>query len=258
MNDRKQTPLSYRILRWFVWLFSPKFRTSGLENLPDGPCVIVGNHSQMYGPIAAEIFMPGRHDIWCAGEMMHREDVAEYAYRDFWSGKPRSVRWLYRLLSRVIAPLSLLVFNNSHTIAVYRDARLISTYQRSIDALQNGRSIVIFPECYDRHNNIVCAFQDKFVDLARFYYKKTGTELCFVPLYVAPRLKTMYFGRPVRFDAGSPIRRERARICTALMDAITAMAVSLPEHTVVPYPNISKRKYPKNIPLEVYDETTTV
>ena len=38
----------------------------------------------------------------------------------------------------------------------------------------------------------------------------------------------------------------------ALMDDITRMAVSLPEHTVVPYPNIPKKDYPKNIPLEVF------
>ena len=53
-----------------------------------------------------------------------------------------------------------------------------------------------------------------------------------------------------RFDANI-LDEERARICGGLMDAITGIAVSLPEHTVVPYPNVSKRYYPKNIPLEV-------
>ena len=48
------------------------------------------------------------------------------------------------------------------------------------------------------------------------------------------------------------IKAERKRICDELMDAITEIAVSLPEHTVIPYPNISARYYGKNIPLEVY------
>ena len=30
------------------------------------------------------------------------------------------------------------------------------------------------------------------------------------------------------------------------MDSITALAESLPEHTVIPYRNIRKRDYPKN------------
>ena len=62
----------------------------------------------------------------------------------------------------------------------------------------------------------------------------------------------MYYGKPVVFDPEAPIAQERRRICGALMDGITAMAVALPEHTVVPYPNIPKKQYPKNLPLEVY------
>ena len=249
--DEKKTSRLYRMIRRLVQLFSPKFKVVGAENLPDEPCVIVGNHSQMYGPIACEFYTPKKHDIWCVGEMMHRKEVAAYAYRDFWSNKPKWNRWFFKLLSHLIAPLSELIFTNAHTIAVYHDARLITTLRESIDKLRQGHCVVIFPEHYEEHNNIVHDFQDKFVDLARLYYRKTGQVLRFVPLYLAPRLKTMYYGKPIAFDPDQPIAEERKRICTALMDAITEMAVSLPEHTVVPYPNIPKRCYPKNIPLEV-------
>ena len=250
MEDKKTTWI-YRVLRWLVWLFSPKYRLEGTENLPEEPCVIVGNHSHMYGPIAGELYTPGKHYVWCAGEMMNREEVAAYAYQDFWSGKPKGTRWFYRILSHMIVPLALCLFNNAHTIAVYHDTRLISTFRDSIRKITEGNSIVIFPEHYDEHNNIVHDFQDKFIDLARFYYKKTGVELSFVPMYLAPALKTMYYGKPIPFHADADIKTERRRICDELMDAITEIAVSLPEHTVVPYPNVSKKYYPKNIPLEV-------
>ena len=250
--DDKKTTRTYRVIRWLVWLFSPKYRLEGTENLPEEPCVIVGNHSHMYGPIAGELYTPGKHYVWCAGEMMHREEVAAYAYQDFWSGKPKAVRWFYRILSHLIVPLSLCVFNNAHTIAVYHDTRLISTFRDSIEKLREGNRIVIFPEHYEEHNNIVHDFQDKCIDLARFYYKKTGVELSFVPMYLAPKLKMICYGRPIRFQADADIKKERRRICDALMDAITEIAVSLPEHTVIPYPNISSRYYGKNVPLEVY------
>ena len=250
--DDKKTPWLYKVIRWLVRLFSPRYRLVGAEKLPDEPCVIVGNHSQMYGPIAGELYMPGKHCVWCAGEMMHREEVAAYAYQDFWSGKPKGTRWFYKILSRLITPLCVLVFNSAHTVPVYHDTRLITTFRESIAKLKEGCSMVIFPEHYDEHNNIVHDFQDKFIDLARFYYKKTGTELKFVPLYVAPRLSTLFFGDPIRFRADAPIEEERRRLCTYLMDTITDIAVSQPEHTVIPYPNVPKRLYPKNIPLEVY------
>ncbi len=248
--EEKKTSWIYKVIRWLVWLFSPRYQIEGTENLPDEPCVIVGNHSQMYGPIAGEIYTPVPHYIWCAGEMMHWKEVHAYAYQDFWSGKPKALRWFYRILSYVITPLSVCVFNNAHTIGVYHDARLVSTFRESMEKLNEGYSIVIFPECYDEYNNIVHAFQDKFVDLARFYYKKYGKELSFVPMYLAPRLSRMCYGKPIRFDASAPIAGERSRICSYLMEAITDIARAQPAHTVVPYPNIPKRDYPRSIPTE--------
>ncbi len=244
--EEKKTSLLYRIVRWFVWLFSPKFRIVGAENLPKEPCVIVGNHSHMYGPIGCEFYTPGPHYIWCAGEMMHRREVAAYAYRDFWSGKPKASRWFFKLLSHLIVPLSLLIFTNAHTVAVYHDTRLITTFRESISLLKAGCSIVIFPESYGEHNNIVHAFHDKFVDLARFYYKKTGKVLSFVPLYIAPRLRGAWFGKPIPFRPEAPIAEERERICALLREEITGIAEALPEHTVVPYRNIPKRDYPSS------------
>lgn len=117
--------------------------------------------------------------------------------------------------------------------------------------------MVIFPEHHVKHNNILYDFQDKFIDVARFYYKKTGAELSFVPMYLAPKLKKMILGTPVCFQVAAPIAEERRRICDELMEQITQIATALPEHTVIPYPNIPKRDYPKNIPLEVYENEKT-
>jgi hypothetical protein len=115
-----------------------------------------------------------------------------------------------------------------------------------VAALQEGINIIIFPEHDVKHNHIVYDFQDKFVNVAKHYYRKTGKELQFVPMYISPKLKTMTLGEPIRFCAQNPIEEERQRICDALKDEITRIAVALPEHTVVPYRNIPKKLYPKN------------
>ncbi|MBR1450565.1 MAG: hypothetical protein IJ591_02505, partial [Lachnospiraceae bacterium] len=69
----------YRFIRFWVKLFSPTYEISGCENIPEGECVIVGNHCHMYGPIEAELYTPGSHYTWCAGELMHAGEVAAYA-----------------------------------------------------------------------------------------------------------------------------------------------------------------------------------
>ena len=114
--------------------------------------------------------------------------------------------------------------------------------------------MIVFPECYTPYNHIVYQFQDRFIDVAKLYYKRTGKALPFVPLYVAPALKKMYIGKPTLFDPTAPAEQERQRIANYLMEEITGIAVNLPLHTVVPYPNVPRKQYPKNKQNEVTEK----
>ena len=78
MEGKKVSPL-YRVVFLLIKLFTPRYELKGIENIPSEPCIIVGNHCQIYGPVATEIYMTGKHCTWCAGEMMHREEVPAYA-----------------------------------------------------------------------------------------------------------------------------------------------------------------------------------
>lgn len=247
-NDFKygEGSLLYRFIYRCCRLLSPKYRLYGTENLPKEPCVIVGNHCHMYGPIAAEIYMPRPHYIWCAGEMMDRKEVPAYAYQDFWSGKPRRSQWFYHLLSHLIAPLAAHLFNNAHTIPVYRDTRVMTTYRRTVEKLDRGADVVIFPESYEPYNHIIWKLHEQFVDVARMYCRRTGKQISFVPMYLAPKLSSIHFGEPVPFNPEAVPEEERKRICNALMEAITAMAEALPEHIVIPYPNMPAKEYQKS------------
>lgn len=246
MKKKKITYPIYKAIKFAIRHIYPKTEVVGLENIPEGePVVFVGNHSQMNGPIVCELYLPNRY-TWCAGEMMKIKDVPSYAYKDFWSEKPKFLRPFYKVLSYMIAPLSQLVFTNADTVAVYHDARLLLTFRTTINLLCEGSSIVIFPEHNVPFNNILYEFQNRFVDVASMYHKKCGKELLFVPLYIAPKLKKMYIGKPIRYSSSSPLKDERERITAYLSSQITDTARSLPYHTVVPYRNIPKKLYPKN------------
>ena len=251
MQDKK-TNFLYKIIKWLVWLFYPKVKLSGEENVPAEPSIIVGNHSRAHGPIAGELYTPGPHYIWTIGQMMNMKEVPAYSFQDFWSGKPKWTHWFFKIISYIIAPLAWFIFKNAHCIPVYRDSRVMTTFRETIHKMKEGNHIVIFPESYVPHNNIVYEFQNGFVDAARLYYRRTGNKIKFVPMYLAPELKTIYYGVPTEFNPDVPLEEERVRVCNYLMDSITEIAASLPEHSVVPYPNdIPKRMFKKNIPIEV-------
>lgn len=256
MEKKKLTPL-YRLIEPVVRWVYPKIEYVGLENMPQQPALFIGNHAQNNGPLSCQLYFPRKKYIWTAGQMLHLKEVPAYAFQDFWSFKPKRSRWLFKIASYLIAPLSVCIFTNADTIAVYRDSRGPSTFKKTIRALCDGANIVIFPEHNVKRSNIIYDFQSRFIDVARLYHKKTGKSLPFVPMYVAPRLKKVYLGKPTFFRADVPLDEERERIRQYLMMQIETMACALPTHTVVPYRNIPRKDYPVNSPLEVFTHEET-
>ena len=236
----------YKFLAAILKAVYPKITAVGTENIPDEPVIIVGNHCQIHGPIACEFYSPVKRRTWVAGATTSLKDAPSYAYEDFWSQKPTWQLPFFKMVSYIVSPLLVLINSNAQTIPVYRDKRILSTFKRTVSCLENGESIVIFPEHDVKCNNVIYDFQDRFIDVARLYYKKTGKKLCFVPLYIAPKMKKMYYGKGVYFNPEAVTEDERRRICDYLMNEITAIARSLPTHTVVPYRNIPKKYYPTN------------
>jgi len=236
----------YKIIKALVKFFYPMTEMVGTENLPDGACVIVGNHTQMNGPIVSELYVPGDREIWCAAEMMTLKEVPAYAFKDFWSIKPPYIRWFFRILSYLIAPLAVCIFNNARCIAVYHDMRIRHTFSRTITRLKEGAHIVIFPEQDPQVNDILYSFRDRFIDLGKLYGRQTGKSLSFVPMYIAPDLRKAVFGKPVVYDINADPKEERERICKAMFDSIVGIAYSLPRHKVIQYRKIPGRPYPYN------------
>ncbi len=240
----QKKPFFYRLLVKIVLLFYRKRTYVGLENLPAEPSLVIINHAQMHAPLSVELFFPTQKSMWCIGQMMNVKEVPAYAYQDFWSLKPKWTKWFFKLLSYVIAPIASFVLSNADTIPVYKDARILTTFRKTLERLNAGDNVVVCPEKADEYNEIVNEFQDKFVDVARLYYSKYKRAIAFVPAYCAPALKTVVFGKPIYYDPNLSMDEQRKQICDYLQSEITALAKALPRHKVVPYLNIPKKKYP--------------
>ena len=245
-SQTKKKSLFFRFLRFLCAIFYRRRTYIGKENMPDEPSIYVGNHAQIHGPLTNELDFPSKKYIWCIGQMMKMKEVPSYAYVDFWSHKPKYIRWLFKIISYIIAPLASYVLSRADTIAVYKDVRLMATYRETMDKLEEGANIVIFPECPKEYNEIVNVFQDKFVDVARLYYRKTGKKVKFVPMYNAAKLKKVVFGKPIEYDPSIDINEQRKIICEYIQKDITRIAKELPVHTVVPYNNVGRKHYPKS------------
>ncbi len=243
----KKKGVFFRVVATLIRVFYGKRRFVGLENIPQEPCLIIGNHAQANGPITSELMLPFKNRYtWCIGEVMDKKQFPEYAMMDFWSNKSKGVKWFYKLIAHILAPLAQYVFTNADCIAVYKDARVVSTFKNTVKCLKNGANIVIFPEEHTPYNDIVNEFQEHFVDVAALYNKVAGKEVSFVPMYNAPKLKTVVFGKPIRYNSELSKDEQREEINRYLKEEITAMAKALPPHTVIPYENVGKKNYKKS------------
>ena len=248
MSNPEKKSLLYRTIYKTVSLVYPKVEVIGKENIPEEACIVVGNHCQMHGPISVELNFPGNRYTWCVGQLMNKEETQAFAFMDFWSHKPRYIRWFYKILSYIAAPLITHVLTNAQTIPVYRDNRAVATFKITAKRLAEGATVFIFPEHAVPHNNVISDFQDRFIDVAKLHYKRTGHEVCFVPMYLAPELHKLCLGKPVRFNGEAPLDEERQRIRHYLMDEVSRMGLALPAHTVIPFRPGNKKDFPKNDP----------
>ena len=91
-QKRNKTYPIYRFIRWLVWLFYPKITLEGTDNIPSEPCIFVGNHAQMNGPICSVVHFPVDALVWCAGELMALKTDAFFLQDHVFSGGSFSVR----------------------------------------------------------------------------------------------------------------------------------------------------------------------
>lgn len=240
----KKKSLIYKLLRLLVNIFYKKRTFEGIENIGDEPSIIIGNHAQIHGPLIAEVQFPLARKTWGTGNVFTKKEFIEHAKTDFWGQKPKSIRWFYNILAHILAPIAVSIFNSADLIPVYKDARLAATFKETVKQLSAGNHIIIFPECPELYNNIVNEFQDKFVDVARLYYKRTGKCVSFVPMYHAVRIKRVLFGKPIKYDPNIAVDEMRKNICDYLKNEITNLALFLPPHKVVQYLNQGRKKNP--------------
>jgi hypothetical protein len=241
----KKKCFSYRFVRSLVELFYKKRELIGLENISkEEAMIIVGNHAQIHSPILSEVQFPLKCKTWCIGNVLTKKEFIEHAKTDFFGMKPKYTQWFYTMLAHILAPIAVNGFNDSDIIPVYKDMRLIKTFRLTVDNLCEGNHIFIYPECHTPYNNIVNEFQDKFVDVAKLYYKKTGKCVKFVPMYNAARLKKVVFGKPIEFDPNRSIDEMRKIIVEYLKQEITSLAQTLPPHKVVQFSNTGSKNSP--------------
>jgi 1-acyl-sn-glycerol-3-phosphate acyltransferase len=207
-------------------------KLTGEENLPRrGPAVLIANHHEALGPIAACCSIPLRVYPWVVADMVDKERAAAYLKWDF---VERTLHIPPPMSARVASGLSNLsvpFLRSLGCIPVYKGDydRMADTMQLSLDILQQGKILLVFPEDstlpHDPETSIA-PFQRTFVRLGEMVYAETGQRLPFYPVAVHPKGVVMV-GRPVEFDPLNRPGLERHRLKDIMETTVRSMYLQL-------------------------------
>ena len=184
---------------------------------PDNPLVFLGNHAEIYGPIASALCFPVPVRFWVISKMMfNKKDVRAYMYENTFSKKTFLPVFVRKLLAWYLGWLSVNIMNSLRAIAVYRDSpmKLRQTIRESAEALAAGENPMIFPEHPEGKyvKNGISELSPGFLMLAEAWWKKSGKKLRLMPVYANREQRTFTFGDEIDYEPENGFAAEQDRI----------------------------------------------
>ncbi len=194
---------------------------TGKEHVDTLPGIFVFNHREVYGPIAAVVFLPYDMRPWILDKMIDKVQIKAHMYEGTFS----RIRWLpvfmRQAIAKILSPVVVWALSSFEPIPVYRGTarNVIKTFELSIECLQSGDSILLFPENPEERytdSEKVNDFYRGFANLGRLFYKRTKECVTFYPVYASQRSRVLRIGESVRYNPANG-REEEKRIVEVLL-----------------------------------------
>ncbi len=192
---------------------------SGKGHVNALPGVFVFNHGELYGPVAAVVFLPYDMRPWILHNMIEKQAVTQHMYEGTFS----RIRWLpvfvRKFISAVLSRPVVWALSSFDPIPVYRGTArdVLKTFSMSVECLCAGDSILLFPENpKERYSEApLNDFYRGFAHIGRLYYKKTRECVTFYPVFASKKGRELRIGDGVRYNPDEG-RRAEERIVEAL------------------------------------------
>lgn len=198
-NKQKPNRKSFfRFIKSIVKIFKRKPHFKYLGEKPQGACIYISNHSAASGPVAYELYLPTNMRMWGTHEMCggfkERWAYLNYVY---FKQKKKLSKFISFILATFLTPFLAMFYKGMRIIPTYSDFRFANSIKTSIDELENGTSILIFPEnSSDGYHEIIKEFYGGFYALAKLYNKRTGKDIDIVNMYFDRKSNTVIVGTP--------------------------------------------------------------
>ena len=213
----------YRVLRKVVCAVTRRYRVEWAEPFIDEPCIFIGNHAGAYGPLEMAAKFPFRDKqwIWCNEGIMNRETCADYIRHDYWWPEDSKLAGFYnRVIPPTVARILPRILQSAPTIPVFHDARITRTFRESVQKMEEGYHIVIFPEQADGFQSHKDEISMGWLTLCPLAQARLGKTVRMYPVHVDHPKHVFRVGAPVLYDSARSQDDQRDEIADKLTQGL--------------------------------------
>lgn len=179
-------------------MFFKKPKILSLSGELNDRAVFVANHAAMFGPVVYNLYLPAQFAQWGAWPMLGTWKQRYHYLRDvYFIQKRHKNKFAATLLALFEAGFSPMFYKGLRVLPSYNDQRFLITLRKSMQVLDSGKGVIIFPEnSDDGYHETLTEFYAGFVELAKYYRKRKGEDVPIYPVYYHAKLKKIVIGFP--------------------------------------------------------------
>ena len=207
----------FRAVKSVMRLFIKETEFVYLGEKINEPTIILSNHVGTSAPLAWELYGKLPFRFWGAFEMnASLASLYKYQTRVFYHEKKHWNLHLARLFCIIASPLTYMFYRGLNLINTYRDIRFKSTISESIKCLDEGKSVIIFPEISDKgYLDELEGFHEGFTVLGSILLKK-GIDMPITVAYYRKGEKKYVVDRPAMLSEVFAEGKSREQIASEL------------------------------------------
>lgn len=220
------------ILRGFAKILATKPKFIYLDGEVKQGSIILSNHVGKDAPLTLECYFKHAFRFWGAHEMNgNLKSVYKYQTEIFYHKKKHWNLTVARIACLIISPLTMLFYRGLNLIPTYKDYRLRQTLKESLQTINAGHSVIIFPEDSENgYHDKLTSIWGGFLTLAS-QLEKQGIDVPIYLSYFNKKKKTYMFDKPILYSQLKQKQFSREQICTMLCEQMNNLNTQIVELT---------------------------
>ena len=199
---KKEKPIRKPFFNCFKFVsrvFIPKPKIINLNETLENGSIFICNHVGVLAPFVLEYYFPKDFHFWGTYEMTmkFKERWRYMAYKEFPNMRHNN-KFMSYIKASCVAPFSGMFYKGLQLIPTYPDGRLKKSIETSMDYLNKGSNIIIFPEDISNgYFDVLKTYFAGFWILARQYFEKFKTDIKIYNMYYKKKCKTLIIDKAV-------------------------------------------------------------